>query len=59
MLIEKLEGQLKARGMTLERLQVENASLKEEISDLATEAATRATMKKEIEELRSRITQQN
>ncbi|NIM45292.1 MAG: TIGR04211 family SH3 domain-containing protein [Nitrososphaeria archaeon] len=59
LLIEKLEEQLKAKAVTLEGLQVENASLKEEISDLATEATTRATMKKEIEELRSRITQQN
>ncbi len=58
-IVEKLKGRMKDKDLALERLRAENASLKEKISDSATEAATEATMKKEIEELRSRIIQQN
>ncbi len=58
-IVEKLKRRIREKDLALERLRAENASLEEEISDLATEAATQATMKKEIEEFRSRIIQQN
>ena len=58
-IVEKLKAEMREKDLALERLRAQNTSLNEEISDLATEAATQAAMKNEIEELRRRITQQN
>lgn len=58
-IIEELKGQLKDKDLILERLQEENASLKEEFSDLQGEKAKTAAMKREIEDLKNRIIHQN
>lgn len=71
--IEQLEGQIRDKSVVavqsggqienmpliLERLREENASLKKELSDLAALKARETAMKKEIEDLKKKNTQQN
>jgi SH3 domain protein len=72
-LIEKLEEQVKSRpppieaseeqvqdmSLVIERLEKENVSLEKEISGLMSLRAREAAMKREIEDLRNRMTQQS
>jgi len=72
-LIEKLEEQVKSRpppieaseeqiqdmSLVIEKLEKENVSLKKEISGLMSLRAREAAMKREIEDLRNRMTQQS
>ncbi|NIO04563.1 MAG: TIGR04211 family SH3 domain-containing protein [Proteobacteria bacterium] len=56
---EELQLQLEDKDRLLRSLQGENASLKGEIAQLEKQGAERVALKREIEELRSRIARQN
>jgi len=57
--IEDLERKIEEKDRTLEGLQEENASLKEQISGLETLKARETVLNKEIEDLRKKVVQQS
>jgi SH3 domain protein len=57
--IEASEEQIQDMSLVIEKLEKENVSLKEEISGLMSSRAREAAMKREIEDLRNRMTQQS
>jgi uncharacterized protein YgiM (DUF1202 family) len=57
--IEASEEQIQDMSLVIEKLEKENVSLKKEISGLMSLRAREAAMKREIEDLRNRMTQQS